>query len=409
MRDLDLAQATPRIAARSAHAPASPIRRLIPHADEARARGLKVFHLNIGQPDIETPPEMMAVLRNIDLKVLAYAPSQGFLNYREGLVDYYARATGAKVEPDEILVTTAGSEAITFAMAALTDPGDEVIIPEPLYANYLGFAALLGVRIVPITCRAEDGYHLPDRPAIENLVSARTKAILFCNPGNPTGVVYTHAEVEMLVSIARERGLFLISDEVYREFAYDGRKPVSLLTFPEVADRAVVVDSISKRYSACGARIGSFLTRNRDVMAGALRYAQARLSPPTLGQLMAHAALSLPEAYLHSMVTEYQARRDLVFEAVSRWPGTVCRKPGGAFYIMARLPVDDAEKFVIWLLESFSIDGRTTMLAPGEGFYATPGLGLDEVRIAYVLNTGDLARAMTIVEEGLKHYPGRRS
>lgn len=409
MRDLDLAAATPRIAARSAHAPASPIRRLIPHADAARARGVQVFHLNIGQPDIETPAEMMGVLRNIDLKVLAYAPSQGFQEYREALVGYYARATGAIVTPDEIMVTTAGSEAITFALAVLTDPGDEVIIPEPLYANYLGFSALLGVRVVPITCRAEDGYHLPGRAAIENLISPRTKAILFCSPGNPTGVVYNREEMEMLVGLARERGLFLISDEVYREFAYDGRRPISLLTFPEVADRAVVVDSISKRYSACGARIGSFLTRNREVMAGALRYAQARLSPPTLGQMMAHAALALPESYLAGMVAEYQARRDLVFQAVSRWPGTVCRKPGGAFYLMARLPVDDAEKFVIWLLDTFSVDGCTTMLAPGEGFYATPGLGLDEVRIAYVLNTTDLARAMSIVEEGLKHYPGRRS
>jgi aspartate aminotransferase len=305
-------------------------------------------------------------------------------------------------------VTTAGSEAIVFAMGTTLDPGDEILIPEPLYANYLGFAALLGVKVVPITCRAEDGYHLPPRAAIEELLTPRTKALLYCNPGNPTGAIYTKAELDMLVSLALERGLWLIGDEVYREFVYDNATVRSLMSYPEAADRAILVDSISKRYSACGARIGCLITRNRDVYAGALKYAQARLSPPTLGQILGQAAVNLPPAYEKEMMAEYAARRDVVFDAVSRWPDTVCRKPGGAFYLMARLPVDDAEKFVIWMLESFSLDGATTLLAPGEGFYATPGVGRDEVRIAYVLNRGDLTKALKVVEAALEAYPGRR-
>jgi aspartate aminotransferase len=396
-----------KIAARSAAAPASPIRRLVPYAEQAAARGLKVYFLNIGQPDIETPPEMMSVLKDLDLKVLAYSPSQGYAEYRKALAVYYARA-GIEVSPDEILVTTAGSEAITFAMATLMDPGDEVLIPEPLYANYLGFAALLGVKVVPITCRVEEGYHLPSRAAIDALITPRTRAILFCNPGNPTGVVYTAAELDMLVQLSLDHQLYVISDEVYREFTYDGNVARSILSYPEIADRAVLVDSISKRYSACGARIGCFVTRNTEIMAGALRYAQARLSPPTIGQYVGLAASKLKPDYSARMVAEYKSRRDLVFDAVSRWPGVVCLKPGGAFYQMARLPVDDAERFVIWLLESFSVDGATTLLAPGEGFYATPDAGRQEVRIAYVLNRTDLGRAMDIVERGLAEYPGRR-
>lgn len=396
-----------KIADRSAAAPASPIRRLIPYADKARARGLKVFFLNIGQPDIETPPEMMAAVRNADIKVLAYAPSQGFPEYRQVLADYY-RGRGIEVTTDEILVTVAGSEAITFAMGTTLDPGDEILIPEPLYANYLGFAALLGVKVVPITCRAEDGYHLPPRAEIEKLISPRTKALLYCNPGNPTGAIYTRVELDMLVKLSLDRGLWLIADEVYREFVYDNATVQSLLSYPEVADRAIMVDSISKRYSACGARIGCLVTRNREMYAGALRYAQARLSPPTLGQILAQAASKLPPTYERKIVAEYTARRDLVHETVSRWPDTICRKPGGAFYMMARLPVDDAEKFVIWMLEEFSVDGATTLLAPGEGFYATPGVGRDEVRIAYVLNRDDLTRALKVVEGALEVYPGRR-
>jgi aspartate aminotransferase len=396
-----------KIADRSAAAPASPIRRLIPYADQARARGLKVYFLNIGQPDIETPPAMMAAVKNTDLKVLAYAPSQGFAEYREVLADYY-RKHDIQVTPDEILVTVAGSEAIIFAMGTTLDPGDEILIPEPLYANYLGFAALLGVKVIPITCRAEDGYHLPPRAAIEKLLTPRTKALLYCNPGNPTGAIYTKAELDMLVKLALDKGLWLIADEVYREFVYDNATVQSLLNYPEVADRAILVDSISKRYSACGARIGCLITRNREVYAGVLKYAQARLSPPTLGQILGQAAARLPPSYEQGVLAEYASRRDLVYEMVSRWPDTVCRKPGGAFYLMARLPVDDAEKFVIWMLESFALDGATTLLAPGEGFYATPGVGRDEVRIAYVLNRGDLTKALKVVEAALEAYPGRR-
>lgn len=398
---------TPAIARRSALAPASPIRRLIPYSDAAKARGLKVYHLNIGQPDIETPPEMMSVLKNLDLKVVSYGPSLGLTEYRQALIRYYRHATGVDLSIDHIMVTTAGSEAITFAMGVLADPGDEILIPEPMYANYLGFAAMLGVTIVPITCRAENGYRLPSLEAIERLITPRTKAILYCNPGNPTGVIYDRSELDRLATLARERGLFLIADEVYREIVFDG-EAISALTFEDLADRVVLVDSISKRYSACGARIGAFVTRNQEVMAAALRYAQARLCPPTIEQLMAIRAVDLPDSYFRGLVAEYRGRRDTVYDAISRWPGAVCRKPGGAFYQMARLPVDDAERFVIWLLEEFSIDGATTMLAPGEGFYATPGVGLDEVRVACVLNQEDLARAMTIVEKGLAAYPGRR-
>jgi aspartate aminotransferase len=396
-----------RIAHRSAEAPASPIRRLIPHADAARARGLHVYHLNIGQPDVPTPPEMMNVLKTLDMPVLAYGPSQGLPEYRAALVRYYRKAAGVELSADEIMVTTAGSEALTFALGVLTDPGDEVLVPEPMYANYLGFAALLGIHVVPITCQAEDGYHLPPRDQIEALVTDRTRVLLFCNPGNPSGTIYTHSELDMLADIAKRRDLFLVADEVYRELAFDG-EVISMLTYADIADRVVMVDSISKRYSACGARIGALVTRNREVLGGVLRYAQARLCPPALGQLMGIAAVDLPDSYISGIVREYRARRDVVFDAVSRWPGVVCRKPGGAFYIMAKLPVDDAEKFVIWLLDEFQVDGATTMLAPGEGFYATPGAGYDEVRIACVLNVEDLRKAMAIVEKGLAAYPGRR-
>jgi aspartate aminotransferase len=350
---------------------------------------------------------MLAVARNLALTVIPYGPSMGLLDYRQALVRYYRRATGVDLAVDDIMVTTAGSEAIIFAMAVTTDPGDEILVPEPLYANYLGFAAMLGIRVIPITCRAEEGYHLPPREAIERLITPKTRALLFCNPGNPSGVVYRPAELSMLAALGRERNLYLIADEVYREIVFDG-VAISALTWSDLADRVVIVDSISKRYSSCGVRIGSFVTRNPELMAAALRYAQARLCPPTLGQMMAKAAVDLPDDYFRGIVEEYRGRRDTVFEAVSRWPGAVCLKPGGAFYLMARLPVDDAEKFIIWMLESFSVDGATTMMSPAEGFYATPGLGLDEVRIACVLNRDDLAKAMAIVEKGLAAYPGRR-
>jgi len=336
-----------------------------------------------------------------------YGPSLGLTEYREALIRYYRRATGVELAVDNIMVTTAGSEAITFAMGVVADPGDEILVPEPMYANYLGFAAMLGITVVPITCRPDNGYHLPARDTIERLITPKTKAILYCNPGNPTGVIYDRNEMDMLADLAREHRLFLIADEVYREIVFDG-EAISALTCADLADRVIMVDSISKRYSACGARIGAFVTKNAEVMAAALRYAQARLCPPTIEQLMAMRAVDLPDSYFREVALEYRGRRDIVYNAISRWPGAVCRKPGGAFYQMARLPVDNAERFVIWLLDEFSVDGRTTMLAPGEGFYATPGVGLDEVRVACVLNEKDLALAMTIVEKGLAAYPGRR-
>lgn len=395
-----------KIAARSDAAPASPIRRLIPYADAAKARGLEVYHLNIGQPDIETPAACLDAVRRSDLKVVAYAPSQGNLDLRQAWAAYYG-SHGIEVGKDEILVTTAGSEALTFALATTLDPGDEVLVPDPLYANYLGFAALLGVTVVPVTCRIEDGYHLPPRAVWEATITPRTRAILVSNPGNPTGVVLRPDELELLASLARERNLFLIADEVYREFVYDGPPARSILTLTGIADRAIMVDSISKRYSSCGARIGCIVSRNADVMAGALRFAQARLSPPTFGQILATAAMKLPADYVPGVVAEYARRRDLVYEAIHRLPGAVCLKPDGALYLMARLPVDDAERFIIWLMESFSDEGHTTMMAPANGFYATPGAGRQELRIAYVLNAEKLRHAMSIVEKGLAAYPGR--
>ena len=396
----------PRLSERARTAPPSPIRKLVPLADEARRRGIRVYGLNIGQPDIETPASVLEAVRRADLKVLAYSPSQGTAEYRAALVDYYARHA-IRLAADEILVTTAGSEAILFAMACTTNPGDEIIIPEPLYANYLGFAAMLETRVVPISCDVETGYHLPRRDAIERLITPRTRAILYCSPGNPTGTIYTNDEVAVLADLCRKHDLFLISDEVYREFVYEGEKPKPVLTMAGLEDRAIMVDSISKRISACGARIGCVASRNHDFMAAALKFAQARLSPPTFGQILGQAAARLPAAYFDEMVSEYRRRRDVVHGALSAMPGVVCRRPSGAFYAMARFPVDDAEKFVVWMLTEFSDANETTFLAPANGFYATPGLGKQEARIAFVLNCDALRRALEIVGLALQHYPGR--
>lgn len=396
----------PRISERARLAPPSPIRKLVPLADEARRRGVHVHGLNIGQPDIETPPAVLDAVRRADIKVLAYAPSQGTAEYRDALVEYYARHR-IRLDADEILVTTAGSEAILFAMACVTNPGDEVIVPEPLYANYLGFAAMLETRIVPISCRVETGYHLPPIEEIERLVTPRTRAILYCNPGNPTGTIYAASEIETLALLCRRHDLFLIADEVYREFVYEGDPPPPILTLPGLDERAIMVDSISKRVSACGARIGCLASRNREFLAAALKFAQARLSPPTFGQILGQAAARLPARYFEEMVAEYRRRRDVVYEALSAMPGVVCRRPAGAFYAMARFPVDDAERFVVWMLRDFQLHGETTFLAPGNGFYATPGLGLQEARIAFVLNSEALRRALHIVGLALTSYPGR--
>jgi len=388
-------------------APESPIRKLIPYADQAKAAGKHVFHLNIGQPDIPTPPEMWKAVADAKIEVLSYSPSGGIPEFREALIGYYGRYD-IPVEPAQLLVTTAGSEAILFTLAAICDPGDEVLIPEPFYANYNGYAALLGLRVAPVTARPEDGYALPPRDVLEGAITERTRAIIICNPSNPTGRVYTRPELETLAALARERDLYLIADEVYREFCYADQAPISILSFDQIRDRAIMVDSISKRFSACGARIGCLISRNEDLVAGAMKFAQARLSPPTLGQVMGTAALSLPATYFDATLAEYRRRRDAIMEELVAMPGVVCQTPQGAFYVMAKLPVADAEGFVRWLLTDFDVDGETTMVAPGNGFYATPGAGESEVRIAYVLKVEHLRRAMHVLSQGLNAYPGAR-
>ncbi len=381
----------------------SPIRKLMPYANEAKKRGIKVYHLNIGQPDIETPSIMMKAYHNFNEKVLGYGPSQGIEVYRQGLAKYYQKK-GLGVSSDNIIVTVAGSEAVTFALNVTCNPGDEIIVPEPFYTNYNGFSTLSGVKIIPLTTFAEDGFSLPERDKIARLITSRTKAILICNPGNPTGTVYTEEELQRIVELAKEHELFVISDEVYREFVYDGLKHTSILSFEEIADRSIVVDSISKRYSACGARVGCIVSRNQELMAAVLKFAQARLCPPTIDQVAANACLELGEDYFEQIIEEYTKRRDLVFSELENDPDIICTKPGGAFYIFPELPVKDAEKFVIWLLSKFEIDGETVMAAPAEGFYATPGEGKSGIRIAYVLNTESLAKAMNILLRGLEAY-----
>jgi aspartate aminotransferase len=392
-----------QLSQRARLAPPSPIRKLVPLADAAKARGVRVYHLNIGQPDIPTPEAMWEAVRQAKIEVLSYSPSGGIPEFLAALRRYYARH-GIELGVEHLITTTAGSEAILFALGVVCDPGDEVLIPEPLYANYNGYAALLGVRVVPVAARPEDGYALPPRAALEARITERTRAILLCNPCNPTGRVYTREELETVADLARRHDLFFISDEVYREFCYADQAPVSVLRLPEIAERAIMVDSLSKRFSVCGARIGCLASRNRDVIAAAMKFAQARLSPPTLGQIMGIAGLELPPTYFDATVAEYRRRRDVVLEELARIPGVVCQPPQGAFYIMAKLPVSDAEDFVRWMLTDFALDGETTMMAPGNGFYATPGEGRSEVRIAYVLEEAKLRRAMRIVAAGLGAY-----
>jgi aspartate aminotransferase len=346
---------------------------------------------------------MWEAVRQSKIEVLSYSPSGGIPEFVAALRRYYARH-GIELGSEHLIVTTAGSEAILFAMGVVCDPGEEILIPEPLYANYNGYAALLGIRVVPVTSRAEEGYALPGRATLEERIGPRTRALLLCNPCNPTGHIYTRAELETAAALARERNLFLIVDEVYREFCYAAEEPIPLLTLPDLRERAIMVDSLSKRFSVCGARIGCLASRNREVIGAAMKLAQARLSPPTLGQIMGIAGLELPPTYFDQTVAEYRRRRDAVLEELARIPGVVCQRPQGAFYIMAKLPVDDAEDFVRWLLTDFQLDGETTMMAPGNGFYATPGAGRSEVRIAYVLEEPKLRRAMGIVAAGLRAY-----
>lgn len=383
--------------------PPSPIRKLKPYADKAIAAGKKIYHLNIGQPDIETPHEMLEVLRNLESKVIGYGPSQGIPEYQDALIKYYKRY-GIELKREHIIVTTGGSEAITMGFVVCCDPGDEILVPEPFYTNYNGFAVAANVTMKPITTRLEDDWELPAIEAIEKLIGPRTKGIMICNPNNPTGKVYGEDELRKLAYLAKKHNLFLFGDEVYREFIFNGEKHVSLLDFKEMEDHVIVMDSISKRFSACGARLGAFISKNKDIMAAALAYAQARLCPPTIDQYMAVPSADLGDEYYEKVVGEYKKRRDVVIEALKSFDGISYKVPNGAFYIIIKLPVQDAEDFIIWLLTEFHVNNETVMLAPAEGFYSTPGLGRDEARIAFVLNEEKTKKAMNILKLGLKEY-----
>lgn len=375
----------------------------MPFADAAKKRGTKVFHLNIGQPDIETPQVILDAVRHTDMKVLEYSPSAGFDSYRKKLAEYYVR-NDINVSPANIIVTTGGSEAIMFAIMSCLDPGDEMIIPEPFYANYNGFSTSSGVKVVPIPSGIETGFALPPINDFEKAITSRTKAIMICNPNNPTGYLYSAEELNVLKDICLKYDLFLFSDEAYREFCYDGRKHISALSIPGLENNAILLDTISKRYSACGGRIGAFVTRNKEVIDAAMKFAQARLSPPTFAQILGEAAVDLPADYFDGVHAEYTARRDLLIRRLNAMEGVTCPNPGGAFYAIAALPVDDSEKFCQWLLESFSHEGATVMMAPAAGFYATPGKGRNEVRLAYVLNTEAIDKAMDCLEAALHEY-----
>lgn len=396
----------PVISHRGSSMPPSPIRKLVPYAEAATRKGLKVYYLNIGQPDIATPPQILQAVKDTDMKVLAYSHSAGEESYRKKLVTYYAR-NGVNVNQDQIIVTTGGSEAILFAIMSCLDPGDEIIIPEPFYANYNGFATSAGVKIVPISSKIEDGFSLPSISEFEQAVTPRTKAIMICNPNNPTGYLYSREELDILKDICLKYNLFLFSDEAYREFCYDGRQHISALSLEGLEDHAILMDTISKRYSACGGRIGAFVTKNEQVLAAAMKFAQARLSPPSFAQIMGEAAVDLPADYFEEVHAEYYARRNTLVKRLQSMEGVTCPVPGGAFYAMAKLPVDDAENFCQWLLNDFSYNGATLMMAPASGFYATPGQGKQEVRLAYVLNEDDINSAMDCLEEGLKQYNNR--
>lgn len=396
----------PKISQKAIDMPASPIRKLVPYAESAKKQGKKVYHLNIGQPDIDTPQVALDAVKNMDRTVIEYSHSAGFESYREKLGDYY-RKTGINVNTEDILITTGGSEALIFGFMSTCNPGDEVIIPEPFYANYNGFAVTAGISVVPVTATIETGFALPPVEEIEKKITAKTKAIVICNPGNPTGYLYSKAELEQLRDIVKKHDLFLFADEVYREFCYDGAVPFSVMNLEGIDDNVVMIDSVSKRYSMCGARIGALITKNKEVMASALKFGQARLSPPTIDQIASEAALATPQSYFDNVVDEYVTRRNIMVDGLNAIPGVFCPKPSGAFYCVAQFPVDDAEKFCIWLLEEFELDGQTVMMAPANGFYATPGAGKNEARIAYVLNQESLHGAVKCLEAALKVYPGR--
>lgn len=397
----------PTISQRGEQMPSSPIRKLVPFAEAAKKKGVKVYHLNIGQPDIETPKPVLDAVRHSEFKILEYSHSAGFESYRCKLVTYYDRFNIA-VNHNQIIVTTGGSEAIIFAFMACLDPGDEVIVPEPFYANYNGFAVEAEIKIKTITSSIETGFALPAMADFEKAITPRTKAIMICNPNNPTGYLYSKEEMEVLKQLCLKYNLFLFSDEAYREFCYTGEH-FSAMNLEGMENNVILMDTISKRYSACGGRVGAFVTKNQQVLDAVMKFAQARLSPPTFAQIAGEAAVDLPADYFDGIKAEYLSRRDILVKMLNDIPGVFCPNPGGAFYAMARLPIDDSDKFCQWILESFSYEGQTVMMAPATGFYSTPGLGKNEVRLAYVLNTTDISHAMVCLEKALEVYPGKIS
>lgn len=395
----------PQISNRGQMMPPSPIRKLVPFADVAKEKGIHIYHLNIGQPDIETPKQALQAMYSANIKTLEYSPSQGYETYRSALVDYYG-TKNIHINKDQIIITTGGSEAILFAMMACLNPGDEIIIPEPFYANYNGFAVAAGVSVVPINSTIEENFALPAIADFEKSITPKTKAIMVCNPNNPTGYLYSKEELELLRDICLKHDLYLFSDEAYREFCYDGQQHYSAMELEGLDQHAILLDTISKRYSACGARVGAFITKNENVLAAVMKQAQTRLSPPTFEQILGEAACKIPASYFEPILAEYALRRDVLVKRLQAIPGAICPNPGGAFYAMVQLPIDDCDIFCQWLLESFSHNGATVMLAPGTGFYATPGFGKKEVRLAYVLNVDSINVAMDCLEEALKQYPG---
>ena len=397
----------PSISTKGREMPASPIRKLTPYADQAKALGKQVYHLNIGQPDIETPQGMLDAVRSIDFKIWAYTPSEGTAAYRDKLSGYYNKL-GYNITPTDILVTNGGSEAITIAMQACVGPGEEIIIPEPFYANYNGFACSAGIRITPILSYIDDGFALPSIAAFEEAITEKTRAIAICSPNNPTGYLYSSEEMQALRDLCIKHDLFLLADEAYREFCYDGREFISPMHLAGLEQHAVILDTVSKRYSACGARLGCIITKNKELWQVALKFAQARLSPPAVAQIAATAAVDTPQSYFDRVKGEYEARRDTLVDGLNNIEGVYCPKPGGAFYVLARLPVDDADRFCQCMLEQFDYENRTVMMAPASGFYSAAHAGKDQVRLAYVLNTDDLKKSLACIERGLAVYPGRR-
>jgi aspartate aminotransferase len=393
----------PKVSVKGQQMPESPIRKLVPYAEIAKKKGHKVYHLNIGQPDIKTPEVALQAVKNANITVLEYSHSAGFESYRNKLSQYY-KNQGLPIETQDIIITTGGSEALLFAMGSTMDTDDEIIIPEPFYANYNGFSTASGVKVVPVISGIETGFALPPIEAFEKLITPKTKAILICNPGNPTGYLYSKDEILKLAEIVKKHDLFLIADEVYREFIYDGDEHFSVMNVPGLEEHAIMIDSVSKRYSMCGARIGCIVSKNKEVMATAMKFAQARLSPPTYAQIASEAALETPQSYFDDVISEYKERRDTLITELQKIEGITVATPKGAFYCIAKLPIDNADTFAQWLLESYDFNGETVMVAPAAGFYSTPNVGLDEVRIAYVLKKDDLIKSVQILKEAIAVY-----